>query len=411
MKRVVITGVGPVTPIGVGRECFWRAATAGTSGTARLERLPMDFPVDILRSRVAASVRNSWLAAFPPADASTRQVHLGQVACLLALEDSGLNTVSGADTGIVVGTAVGGTMEMEQAFVALDAGVERAPYRALEYSMPFDTLAYSLAEGSGCEGPVLTVSTGCTAGIDAIGLAFDLVRSDGVPLMLAGGSDAPLTPVVFAAFDAIGALSIHNDRPHAASRPFDALRNGFVLAEGAAFLVLEEREHAIHRGAVVYAEILGFYSVSNAYHMTDLPEDGKALTECMNHALSEAGVAPDEIDYVNAHGSSTQQNDICETNAIKSCLKGQARNAAVNSLKGMVGHALGASNAIEIAACSLSLHEQHLFPTINLEHPGPGCNLDYVPNQSRHQSIGKAVKLSNGFSGIHSTLVLACPDC
>jgi len=410
MKRVVITGVGPVTPIGVGRESFWRAATAGVSGTARVERLPMNFPVNVIRSHIAASVPDPWLAAYP-VPAPTRQALLGQVACSLALRDSGIMDAGDGNAGIVVGTAVGGTMEMEQTFVALDLGRETTPSPTLKYSMPFDTLAYSLAEQIGCRGPVLTVSTGCTAGIDAIGLAFDLVRSDSVSVALAGASDAPLTPVVFAAFDAIGALSVHNDRPHAASRPFDAQRNGFVLAEGAAFLVLEEREHALRRKAVVYAEILGFYSLSNAYHMTDLPENGEALAECMNGALYEARVAPDQIDYVNAHGSSTQQNDLCETNAIKACLNGHAHRVAVNSLKSMVGHALGASNAIEVAACSLSLYQQHLFPTINLECAGPGCDLDYVANRSRRQAIERSLKLSNGFSGIHSALVLARPDC
>jgi 3-oxoacyl-(acyl-carrier-protein) synthase len=411
MKRVVITGVGPVTPIGVGRDAFWRAVQAGASGTSHVSSLPLGFPVDVLRSHVAASVQDSWLGVMSPLDAPTRQVHLGQIACSLALQDSRLTSVAGPDTGIVVGTAVGGTLEMERTFVALDAGEEGTPHRALEYSMPFDTLAYIVADRTGCEGPVLTVSTGCTAGIDAIGMAFDLVRTDSVSIALAGASDAPLTPVVFAAFDSIGALSTHNDRPQAASRPFDALRNGFVLAEGASFLVLEERQHAIQRDAVIYAEILGFHSVSNAYHMTDLPADGRALTDCMHGALSQAQVSPEEIDYVNAHGSSTQQNDICETNAIKSCLKGQARQAGVNSLKAMVGHALGASNAIELVACSLSLQTQFLFPTINLDQPGLGCDLDYVPNRGRRQSIGKALKLSNGFSGIHSALVLARPDC
>jgi 3-oxoacyl-(acyl-carrier-protein) synthase len=258
-------------------------------------------------------------------------------------------------------------------------------------------------------GPVLTVSTGCTAGIDAIGMAFDLVRSESARIVLAGGSDAPLSPVVFAAFDAIGALSTRNADPAAASRPFDADRDGFVLAEGAAFLVLEERQHALRRNARIYAEILGFHSLNNVYHMTDLPSEGTALAHCMQKALNEAQLDSSEIDYVNAHGSSTQQNDLCETNAIKLCLGSQANRVAVNSLKGMVGHALGASNAIELAACSLSLHEQYLFPTINLGRPGPGCDLDYVANNGRKGSIRAALKLSNGFSGIHSALVLGAP--
>jgi 3-oxoacyl-(acyl-carrier-protein) synthase len=407
MKRVVVTGVGPVTPIGVGREAFWRAAKAGVSGAARLDHLRLEFPVDVLRSHIAAAVDDAWLAGLDIPNGSTRQVYLGEAACWLALKDSRLTSVAGPDTAVVVGTAVGGTAEMEETFVAIDAGTEKAPEAALERSMPFDSLACSIAARNECEGPVLTISTGCTAGIDAIGVAFDLVRSGAATVALAGGSDAPLTPVVFAAFDAIGALSTHNDRPREASRPFDAARNGFVLAEGAAFLVLEEREHALRRNAPIYAELLGFHSLSNAYHMTDLPEDGRALTECMNQALAEASMAPSRIDYVNAHGSSTPQNDICETNAIKACLNGQARSTAVNSLKGMVGHALGASNAIEMVACSLSLKEQYLFPTINLDQPGPGCDLDYVPNQGRSHTIRNMLKLSNGFSGIHSALVLS----
>jgi len=230
-------------------------------------------------------------------------------------------------------------------------------------------------------------------------------------VVLAGAGEAPVCPVVYAAFDSIGALSTRNDDPASASRPFAKDRDGFVLGEGACMLVVEDYERAKARGARIYAELLGFASVSNAFHMTDLPADGAALARCMSLGLADAALQPEAIDAVNAHGSSTPQNDVCETNAIKAVLgERKAGQVPVNSLKSMVGHALGASNAIEIAACAMAIQDQYMFPTINFGSAGDGCDLDYVPNQGRGAPIGALLKLSSGFSGVHSALVMGHPQ-
>jgi 3-oxoacyl-(acyl-carrier-protein) synthase len=215
---------------------------------------------------------------------------------------------------------------------------------------------------------------------------------------------------VFAAFDVIGALTQRNWDPEHASRPFEAERDGFVLGEGAALLLLEEREQALRRNARIYAEIVGFASVSNAYHMTDLPPDGTALAMCVRLALDDANLKAEEIDHVNAHGSSTPQNDICETNALKLSLGHHVHEVPVTSLKSMIGHALGASNAIEVAAAALCIAHQFVYPTANLDQPAPGCDLDYVPKCGRAHTLDHVLKVSNGFSGVHSALVLAAPN-
>jgi 3-oxoacyl-(acyl-carrier-protein) synthase len=405
-RRVVVTGVGPVAPIGLGREEFWSAAASGVSGTSALSELPLSFPIESLRSRVVGRVKLATNNTEP------RHIGLARAAMRLALQDAGLESLDHLSSSLVMGTAVAATAEMEKAYLGLwdrerrDQQIGDTPLLPM---VVFQTMADVLAAESSCHGAVLTVSTGCTAGIDAIGMSFDLVRSGRADVVLTGASEAPLTPVVFAAFDAIGALTQRNERPQAASRPFDAGRDGFVLGEGAACLVLEERGHAMRRGAPIYAEIEGFASLCNGYHMTDLPADGAAMACCMEAALQDADLAAGEIDYINAHGSSTLQNDLCETNAVKRVLGAQAYDVAVTSLKSMTGHALGASNALEIANCALSLQRQFLCPTINFERAGEGCDLDYVPNSGRSARLKHLFKLSSGFSGIHSVLVMARP--
>ncbi|MFY9826679.1 MAG: beta-ketoacyl-[acyl-carrier-protein] synthase family protein [Thermoanaerobaculia bacterium] len=413
-KRVVITGLGPVTPAGLGRHEFWRRVRSGASATRSLEELPGGFPVDTLRSRVVARVTEP-VAGPPPVSPGDRRRLLGELALRFALDDAGLEAGELRQAAMVLGNAVGAPLAVETLFRGLEAtgwapdGPDVAAAELLR-QMSFHSLAHELATAHGCRGEVLTLSTGCTAGIDAVGTAFEMVRDGQTRLAIAGAAEAPLTPIVYAAFDLIGALSRRNDDPEHASRPFDAERDGFVLAEGAAFLVLEERERARARGAHVYAEIGGYASVSNSYHMTNLPADGSDLAHCVTAALADAGLAPDAIDFVNAHGSSTPQNDLCEINALKQALGRRAGSIAVNSLKGMIGHALGAANAIEIAACALALDEQFLFPTINLDRPGAGCDLDYVANVGRPADLTHLAKLSSGFSGIHSVLVMTAAE-
>jgi 3-oxoacyl-(acyl-carrier-protein) synthase len=408
-RRVVVTGIGPVTPVGVGKDAFWLAVAAGTSGTKRLQELPGDFPVQSLRSQIVAQVPSRYFSPAELASVQSRQFLLGKKAMKLAIEDASLKTIERGPCGVVLGNAVGGTTPMEATFLAMDQGGSLNPASAprdLPDQLSFHSLTDEIAAAVASDGPVLTITTGCTAGLDAIGLAFQLLQSGAMDVAVTGSAEAPITPVVFAAFDVIGALSKQNGNPETASRPFDRGRDGFVLGEGAAILVLEELQHAHRRQARIYCEITGYASCSNAYHMTDLPEDGAALAECMQMVLDDASMRLQEVDHVNAHGSSTPQNDICETNAIKSVLGSHAYGVTVNSLKAMVGHALAASNAIEIAACALSLQTGLVFPTINLDAPGEGCDLDYVPNTSRRSGARNVVKLSNGFSGIHSAMVL-----
>lgn len=408
-RRVVITGVGPVSPVGVGRQAFWNGIREGRSGTVALTELPGGFPVETLRSRVVGRIPDALL----PEDErrhTDRRSFLAELALDLALKDADLRSLHATRSALVLGNAVGSPIEVEAAFLRRERGELGAPSvapPALLRQLSFHTVADELAARCGCEGLVLTVSTGCTASLDAISTAFDLVRTGVADVALAGSAEAPLTSMVFASFDVIGATTRRNDIPTAASRPFDRQRDGFVLAEGAALLVLEEREHARERGAPIYAEVTGFASSSNAYHMTQLSADGLSLAHCLRLALEDARLPPEAVDHVSAHGSSTPQNDLCETNAIKAVLGARSRAVTVNSLKAMLGHALGASNALEVAACALSLRHQFHFPTINLDEPGPGCDLDYLAHAGRAAACGHLVKLSNGFSGIHSALVMA----
>ncbi|GAA0750597.1 beta-ketoacyl-[acyl-carrier-protein] synthase family protein [Ideonella azotifigens] len=408
--RVVITGIGPVTPIGSGRHEFWRAAAAGRNGVVDVASTGALGAHDALRSRIVACLPEAALPGVGHGD--QRLSAMCMRAFELACDDAGPLDGHAADQiGVVMGTAVGTTAAMERSFLKMagtDAGA--TPFDLME-QVSFHTVAHAMARRLRAHGPVLTVSTGCTAGIDAIGMAFDLVRHGSCGVVLAGAGEAPVCPVVYAAFDSIGALSTRNDDPASASRPFAKDRDGFVLGEGACMLVVEDYERARARGARIYAELLGFASVSNAFHMTDLPPDGAALARCMSLGLADAALKPEAIDAVNAHGSSTPQNDICETNAIKAVLgQRKARQVPVNSLKSMVGHALGASNAIEIAACAMAIQEQYMFPTINFGSAGDGCDLDYVPNQGRGAPIGALLKLSSGFSGVHSALVMGHPQ-
>jgi 3-oxoacyl-(acyl-carrier-protein) synthase len=406
-RKVAVTGLGVVSPIGVGKDIFWSAVKRGGNGVTEIP-VPILQLLPGLRTRSAAGVPEYWLGR--PKGSGARVERLGAIAFRQALDDARLTSLQEIQSAIVFGTAVGDTAGMERNFVNVEKGGEFNFAKAdvgLFNTMHFHATAAEWARSSRCDGPTIVVSTGCTAGIDAFGIAFDLVRNGEANVAISGAADAPLTPIVFAAFDALGALTQRADDPRHASRPFDLTRDGFVLGEGAAALVLEEREHALKRGATIYAEVSGFSSLSNGFHMTDLPSDGKALASCFEQAILDAGLRADEIDHVNAHGSSTKQNDVCETSCIVSVLGDRANEVTINSLKAMVGHALGASNAIELVACVLSLREQFAFPTINLTHSDPECYLDYVANHGRKRRIRHLAKLSNGFSGIHSTAILS----
>jgi act minimal PKS ketosynthase (KS/KS alpha) len=273
------------------------------------------------------------------------------------------------------------------------------------YMVP-STLAAEVAWTVGAEGPVSLVSTGCTAGLDAVGNGAALIRSGRADAVMAGATDAPLSPITAACFDAIKATTPDNDDPAGASRPFDATRHGFVLGEGSAMLMLEERSAALRRGAHVYAEIAGYANRSNAFHMTGLRPDGREMAEAIVHALDAARLGPDEVDYINAHGSGTVQNDRHETAAFKKVLGDRAYRVPVSSIKSMVGHSLGAIGAIEVAACALALEHQTVPPTANLRNPDPECDLDYVPLTAREHRVDGVLSVGSGFGGFQTAMVL-----
>jgi 3-oxoacyl-(acyl-carrier-protein) synthase len=270
----------------------------------------------------------------------------------------------------------------------------------------FNTPSIELSARFGLKGICNTISTGCTAGTDSLGFGLEAIQDGEQDIMICGAAEAPLTPITFGAFDVVNVLSVHNDEPQKASRPFDNRRDGFVLGEGAGILVLEELNHALRRNAPVYCEVLGFGTSCNAFHMTDLPSDGRAMETCIALALKDADVKPAEIDYINAHGSSTRMNDIFETNAYKAIFGEYAYKLPISSFKSMIGHPLAAANAIEMTVASLIFEKDIIPPTINQEEKDPQCDLYYVPNQAISRKVNLILKTSSGFSGIHSSLVL-----
>jgi beta-ketoacyl-acyl-carrier-protein synthase II len=412
-RRVVITGLGVVAPNGIGREAFANALWQGQSAIACIS----SFDPSGHASRIAGECRD-----FSPQAAGIssnmlsqddRVVYLALAASQEALADSGLIMGHEDPThiGVSIATAVTGTKRMAEHFaiVTENGRLPLQPEQAHPYihrAATFNTVSAVVANYLGSQGPCSTLSTGCTGGNDAIGFALDTIRSGEADIMIAGASEAPITPLVVACFDVIGALSKRNSDPQYASRPFDCDRDGFVLGEGAGILVLEEWEHARRRRAHIYCEVSGFGSTCNASHMTDLTPDGTALGRSITLALTDAACSVESIDYINAHGSSTPQNDVCETNAIKRAFGERAFHIPVSSIKSMIGHALAAANAVELVACALAFEHQTLPPTINLEKPDPACDLDYVPNVAREWHGRGIASLSSGFGGIHSTVVL-----
>ncbi|ONK09322.1 beta-ketoacyl-[acyl-carrier-protein] synthase family protein [Streptomyces sp. MP131-18] len=415
-RRVAITGIGVVAPGGVGVKPFWSLLSEGRTATRGITF----FDPSPFRSRVAAEID------FDPEEHGLgpqeirrmdRAAQLAVVAAREALTDSRIAD-AGTDpcrTGAVVGTAVGATMTLDREYrVVSDGGrlelVDHsyAPPHLYDALVP-SSFAAEVAWTSGAQGPVAVVSTGCTSGIDAVGHAVELIREGSADVMVAGASDAPISPITLACFDAIKATTPRTEEPGRASRPFDASRNGFVLGEGAAFFVLEELASADRRRAHVYAEIAGYATRSNAYHMTGLRSDGAEMAEAIRAALAEARLAPGDIDYVNAHGSGTKQNDRHETAAFKRSLGEHAHRVPVSSIKSMVGHSLGAIGSIEIAACALAMEHHTVPPTANLHAADPECDLDYVPLTARGHRTDTVLTVGSGFGGFQSAMVLTRP--
>ncbi|WP_327290511.1 beta-ketoacyl-[acyl-carrier-protein] synthase family protein [Streptomyces sp. NBC_01198] len=414
-RRIVVTGIGVVAPGGATRKAFWQLITDGRTATRRISLFdPAQF-----RSQLAAEVDFDPLAAGLTRQEvfrNDRSVQFALVAADEAMADSGLVLDGGFDPdrmAVCLGSAVGASTRLEDEYaVASDGGQNWLvdPQFAsgfLHQAWVPSTMAAEVAYRFGAHGPASVVSTGCTSGIDAIGQAYQLIQDDLADVMLAGASDAPITPISIACFDAIGATSTRNDDPEHASRPFDATRDGFVMGEGSAVLTLEEYEHARRRDAHIYAEIVGYANRCNAFHMTGLRPDGVEMAAAIGSALDQARRDPSALDYVNAHGSGTKQNDRHETAAFKLSLGAHAHRVPVSSIKSMVGHSLGAIGSIEVAATALSIEHNVVPPTANYATPDPLCDLDYVPNTARDHRVDLALSVGSGFGGFQSAIVLA----
>jgi 3-oxoacyl-[acyl-carrier-protein] synthase II len=406
-RRVVITGIGPVTPIGIGREAFWAGLRAERSVVGPLTR----FDASEYRSRCAAQVDDFVVGDFLEARQARRMDRFGHfavAAARLAVTDAGL-ALAQEDRdriGAMMGSALGGVALAEAQVPAFLSGGLRAVDPGLALSVFGGAASCNIAIEFGITGPNSTNAMSCASGTIAIGDALRAIRAGDADVMLAGGAEAPLAPLCYGAFALIRAMSTRNDDPATASRPFDAARDGFVMAEGATVLVLEERERALARGARVYAELVGYGSTNDAHHMTAPRPDGTQAARAMRLALHDAAVAPADVGYVNAHGSSTPLNDPTETRALQAVFGEAAARVPVSSTKGYYGHALGASGAFEAAIAALTLTEGWLPPTLNLTTPDPACPLDYIPRVGRTQAVDTVLSNSFGFGGINACLVL-----
>jgi act minimal PKS ketosynthase (KS/KS alpha) len=416
-RRVAIVGIGVVAPGGIGAKEFWSLLTEGRTAT----RTITFFDPAPFRSRVAAEIDFDPVAAGLSQQEIRRMdraVQLAVVAMREAVADSELafDRADPARLGVSLGTAVGATMGLEEEYrvVSDDGRLYLVDHR---YGVPHlygyfvpSSFASEIAWACGAEGPVAVVSTGCTSGIDAVAHAYELIREGSADLMIAGATDAPISPITMACFDAIKATTPRNDDPEHASRPFDGTRNGFVLGEGAALFVLEELERARRRNASIYAEIAGFDSRCNAFHMTGLRPDGAEMAAAITGALAQARLNPTEVDYISAHGSGTKQNDRHETAAFKRSLGEHAYRVPISSIKSMIGHSLGAIGSLEIAASALAIQHNVVPPTANLRVSDPECDLDYVPLTAREWRTDTVLSVGSGFGGFQSAIVLRRAD-
>ncbi|WP_328298718.1 beta-ketoacyl-[acyl-carrier-protein] synthase family protein [Streptomyces sp. NBC_00435] len=416
-RRVVITGIGVVAPGGVGTKEFWSLLTSGRTATRAISH----FDASAFRSRIAAEADfDAAAAGLTPQEIRRmdRAAQFAVVSAREALADSGLD-LSAIDpyrTGVTIGSAVGATTSLDTEYeVVSDGGAkwlvdpQYAVPHLFDYLVP-SSFAAEVAWSVGAQGPASVVSTGCTSGLDSVGHAVELIREGSADVMVAGATDAPISPITVACFDAIKATSPRNDDPATASRPFDASRNGFVLGEGSAVFVLEELTAARARGAHIYAEIAGFASRCNAYHMTGLRKDGAEMAEAIRVALDDSRLDRTAVDYINAHGSGTKQNDRHETAAFKRSLGDHAYATPVSSIKSMIGHSLGAIGSLEIAASALAIEHGVVPPTANLHEQDPECDLDYTPREAREREIDTVLSVGSGFGGFQSAMVLTRPE-
>ncbi len=404
-RRVVITGVGAVTPLGNTAQDFWNALIAGKSGTDRITSIN----VEEYNCKVAAEVKNfdpSKYLSLKQARKTDRFVQFAVFCAGMALEDSGLklDQEDPHRIGVVVGSGIGGLHTIEEQCLIM---LEKGPSRVSPFLIPM--LIVNMAPGMisiqfKLKGPNSCVATACATGTHSIGDAYRLIQHEDADVMVAGGTEACITLLGFGGFDKMSALTTHNEDPKTASRPFDKTRDGFVMGEGCGIVILEELERAKKRNAKIYAEIVGYGLNADANHITAPDPEGEGPTHCILRTIKDAKIKPNEIDYINAHGTSTLLNDKTETLAIKKALGDHAKKVAVSSTKSMTGHLLGAAGGIEAIVCAYAIKEQLLPPTINYHHPDPDCDLDYVPNEARRARVKYALSNSFGFGGHNGTL-------
>jgi len=406
-RRVVVTGVGLVSPVGIGTEVNWEALLAGRGGVGPITH----FDTTGFSVRIAGEVKG-----FDPLNFVAKKdvkkmdvfIQFALAASQFAVEDARLEVTDANrdQVGVFIASGIGGFSTIESEHLELING---GPRRISPFFIPASIINLAAGHVSirfGARGPNLATCTACTASAHAVGEAFEIIRRGDADVMIAGGSEAAITPMGVGGFAAMRALSQRNDDPATASRPFDTDRDGFVIGEGAGMLILEELSVARARQATIYAEIVGYGLSSDAYHLTGQPEDGNGAVRSMKMALRKAGVTPDQVDYVNAHGTSTPINDPTETRAVKHLFGDHAKKLVMSSTKSMTGHLLGAAGGLEAGICALAVRDQVAPPTINLRNPDPACDLDYAPNEKRSMHIRYAMSNSFGFGGTNGTLLL-----
>jgi 3-oxoacyl-[acyl-carrier-protein] synthase II len=407
-RRVVISGLGAITPLGNNVETFWQNLKNGVSGIHKIEA----FDTAAYDCKIGGEVRGFDPKAFfkNPKDVrrTDRFAHLALAAAKMALDDSGIDVekLSRRDRfGVIVSSGIGGLKTLQDQLTIL---LTKGPARTSPFTIPM--LISNMASGLismeyDLRGPNMCIVTACATSNNAIGESWRAIKFGDADIFLAGGSEASIVAIGLAGFSAMKALSLRNDEPERASRPFDRDRDGFVMSEGAGIVVVEELEHARARGAKIYCELTGYGLSGDAYHMTAPPPNGEGAVRAMQLALEHARVSPDQVDYINAHATSTDIGDLCETRAIKQVFGEQAYKVSISSTKSMTGHLLGGAGGIEMAACALAIRDSVIPPTINLENPGQGCDLDYTPNVAREKKVRVALNNSFGFGGHNATLV------
>jgi 3-oxoacyl-[acyl-carrier-protein] synthase II len=406
-RRVVITGIGVVASLGLDIETFWQNILAGKSGVKRIA----SFDVTPYDCQIAAEVAPFDPSPFFKVPKDIRRCDrftlLAMVAAKKAMQDAGLDMAAenGDSVGVIIGSGIGGLQTLEEQYAIL---MKKGPSRLSPFTIPM--MISNMASGMismelGARGPNMSVVSACSTATHSIGESYQIIRRGEADVMFAGGSEAAICPLGIGGFSAMRALSCRNDEPERASRPFDRDRDGFVMGEGAGIMIVEELEHAKKRGARIYCEFVGYGNTADAHHMTAPSPNGEGAARCMKMALNSARLNPSDISYINAHGTSTPQGDVCETQAIKSVFGEHSRKLMVSSTKSMTGHLLGAAGSVEMAICAKALQEDKVPPTINLENPDPECDLDYVPNKCREAKVNAIVNNSFGFGGHNATLI------